>query len=352
MGCCHSIPTNTNPNQTEESPTRALKFPSPHIDGGHRESGATIVRSDGRVIRNQSIIVPDSTSVYSPIHAYWLLRSYRRSTYGQVWRALLVTRENEDYVRNNHWTATSISCAVKEYSKKELQFLSQDQHFGEDPHQEIAAMQHLLRFLNSSATSSSSTTTIGEDRSSSTTVEIGDQRKKNTKVIDEAKRRRELMLRNNVLLPLDVFEETTLTADEKYLYLVTPFLGGGTMMERIQDISEFQAGFGKIETRKLITQIVTALETLHRAHICHFDLRLENILLSVEKDETLIPVVYGLGRCFGIPYCNAGQRHRIIGWNYYGTQVNQKVRRTCLTKTISSFVLFSQFFIHHLKAIL
>ena len=96
-------------------------------------------------------------------------------------------------------------------------------------------------------------------------------------------------------------------------------------MEQIQDsISDNQAGFDENQTRQFIAQIIIAIENLHRAHICHFDLRLENILLSIKEDGILIPIVYGLGRCFRIPYANTCQRYHIEQKKYHGRQVNER----------------------------
>ena len=293
MGSCLS--KLSTPEEELERPRRALKFPSPQIkDYGHCESTATIIRSNNRLVRDKNILVPDSTtSTYSPTHAYWLLRKHRKSRFGQVWRALLLTREHEFVRVNDYWTATSIFCAVKEYSMEEVESSLGHESGGDDPKQEIAAMQHLLRFLD--PTFPSSTNHLNRDRN----------------IVREAERIWNLMLENNILLPLDVFQEKKLiNGKPNCLYLITPFVGGGTMVEQIQDsISDNQAGFDENETRQFIAQIITAIENLHRAHICHFDLRLENILLSIKEDGILIPIVYGLGRCFRIHYANTCQRY-------------------------------------------
>ena len=307
MGSCLSKLSTTE--EELESPRGALKFPNPQINYcGHCESTATIVRSNNRLVHDRKILVPDSTtSTHSPTHAYWLLRKHRNSRFGQVWRALLLTREHEFVRVNDYWTATSISCAVKEYSMEEVKSSSLGhKHGGEDPRQEIAAMQHLVRFLD--PTFPASTNHVNGDRN----------------IVREAERIWNLMLDNNVLLPLDVFQERSFDGKPNCMYLITPFVGGGTMMERIQDsISDNQAGFDENETRQFVAQIITAIDNLHRAHICHFDLRLENILLSIQEDGILIPVVYGLGRCFRIPYANTSQRYHIKRQNYHGRQVNE-----------------------------
>ena len=318
MGSCISkLPSSNDLEEEIEEPmiARALRFPSPQIKDGHLVP-ATILRSNGTIRRNQQVIVPAKAHHQSPSHAYWLLRRHRKSSYGSVWQALLVTQEKVTVqIKNEHWTATNISCAVKEYSKEALE----TRNLIEDPSQEIASMQHLLHVL------------------------VGEITEREESIIQKAERIRTLTLKCNVLLPLDVIQEKR-DGRESCLYLITPFLGGGTVMERMQDIPEIQAGFSKEETRQLMMKITNGMKNLHEARICHFDLNLKNILLSDEANG-MIPILYGLGKCFRISYERTGQRRHIRWKSYNGLEVSINMAfpslfSCCTQGTLASYPSF------------
>lgn len=74
---------------------------------------------------------------------------------------------------------------------------------------------------------------------------------------------------NQFLSYLDTVE------DEKNLYIVTELING---IELIDFCSNFQGGVPETLAKKLFKQIVECLLELHSHHICHLDLKLENIM--------------------------------------------------------------------------
>ena len=64
--------------------------------------------------------------------------------------------------------------------------------------------------------------------------------------------------------------------DEKYLYLVMEYLGGGDMMNLLikKDI------FSESEARTYIAELVLALECVHKLKYIHRDIKPDNILID------------------------------------------------------------------------
>lgn len=75
----------------------------------------------------------------------------------------------------------------------------------------------------------------------------------------------------------------TLETENNY-YLITELISGGEMI----DMVEGSRGLPEIQVRRYITQILTALQHLHRNGLVHRDLKVENLLLDEDGDIKII----------------------------------------------------------------
>ena len=92
---------------------------------------------------------------------------------------------------------------------------------------------------------------------------------------------------SHVLMPFDVFK------DDKYLYIIMPFLDGGDLNDRAwgKRITEEEA-------RQYLSQIIKGMQFLQRSGISHRDLSIENLL----TDKSQRTVVFDFGMSFKITY--------------------------------------------------
>ncbi|XP_068749664.1 serine/threonine-protein kinase Chk2-like [Montipora capricornis] len=88
----------------------------------------------------------------------------------------------------------------------------------------------------------------------------------------------------------DVYE----TAD--VLYIVLEYVVGGELFDRIVSVTRFEEPIAKL----LFYQMLVAVKYLHEQGITHRDLKPENVLLSSEKNETVIKITdFGLSKVVG-----------------------------------------------------
>lgn len=106
--------------------------------------------------------------------------------------------------------------------------------------------------------------------------------------------RRELAIIQNLDHPF-IAEFYDVMEDEKYFYIVMEYVDNGTMLDFINSrgsISEDQA-------RHYLCQLISVLEYLHCGkHVCHRDLKAENILLDSNYNIRLID--FGLANVFSV----------------------------------------------------
>ncbi|KAI9913004.1 hypothetical protein PsorP6_004908 [Peronosclerospora sorghi] len=82
----------------------------------------------------------------------------------------------------------------------------------------------------------------------------------------------------NIMILYDFFVE------DKYYYLVTEFMEGGELFDRIVEKSYYN----EREARDLIKLLLEAIKYCHDANIVHRDLKPENLLLSSKDDDASI----------------------------------------------------------------
>jgi len=86
----------------------------------------------------------------------------------------------------------------------------------------------------------------------------------------------------NIIKMLGFFEEPK----EKMFYIVTEFVGGGELFDRIIE-KEF---YSEEDARKLVVTLASALKYCHERGIVHRDLKPENILLSSKDDDNIVKI--------------------------------------------------------------
>ncbi|DAZ96083.1 TPA: hypothetical protein N0F65_005861 [Lagenidium giganteum] len=82
----------------------------------------------------------------------------------------------------------------------------------------------------------------------------------------------------NIMILHDFFQE------EKYYYLVTEFMAGGELFDRIVEKSYYS----EREARDLVKLLLEAIKYCHDADIVHRDLKPENLLLTSKDDDASI----------------------------------------------------------------
>lgn len=196
--------------------------------------------------------------------AYWIQRTLREAIYGRVLFATVLRRRytQQHYPNGNNisadWEVTSEFCAVKEMSRQLIR--KERDRLAEDPIKEVSAMQYLKQWH--------------ECKNHNTPGPISSK---------------EAVMETHVMMPLD------LLSDDRNLYSVMPYCDGGELFERL-DLNE---RFSEDEARYWMHQVLTGLENLQSAGVCHRDMSLENLL--VHQNGALI---IDLGMCLRVPLRN------------------------------------------------
>jgi len=191
--------------------------------------------------------------------AYLIGEDIRDAIYGRVIRGTVLRRSSE----NDIWTETDEECAIKEMPWERIRN-GQDRS-SENPKDEIAAMQHLMRFYTNDLT--------GQQVSATTAIR-----------------------RTRIIMPLDFLY------DHQNLYTITPYCAGG----ELYDLLDMSRQFTEEESRQLLSGILDGVEWLQRAGLTHKDIRLENIMVSEN-----MTVIIDMGMCLRIPFLDDEQANEV-----------------------------------------
>jgi len=184
--------------------------------------------------------------------AYLICDERSDAIYGKVYHGIVLRRSSLD----NVWQMTADECAIKAMTWERIRKGFNNKQT-ENPQDEIAAMQHLMRHLNGA-----------KDRQISA---------------------HDAMRETGVIMPLDFL------FDFQQLYMITPFCSGG----EIFGVLKRRRCFSESESRYLFRSILDGLDSLRRGGVCHRDISLENILIDHEQT-----FVIDMGMCLRIPFLN------------------------------------------------
>lgn len=80
---------------------------------------------------------------------------------------------------------------------------------------------------------------------------------------------------------------------EKNVFMVTEVVHGGELLERITE----EGSYSEADARRIIVQILRAVEYLHSKKVVHRDIKLENILMSDRSPKATVKLIdFGLSR--------------------------------------------------------
>ena len=78
---------------------------------------------------------------------------------------------------------------------------------------------------------------------------------------------------------------------EKNVFMVTEVVHGGELLERITE----EGSYSEADARRIIVQILKAVEYLHSKKVVHRDIKLENILMSDRSPKATVKLIdFGL----------------------------------------------------------
>ena len=220
--------------ESQSIPEEPLEFPSPLVDGNIAlaSSASNVLIYDA----TETHIIPGQHSILiSPRtgNAYVMTKVLRKAIYGRVVLAEVLTQMNhvDGRYTSSCWALTGEKCAIKQLDWNMIKENHRTKKLFEDPLQEVAAMNFF--------------------------------REKSMKVGPQHTR--------HVLTPIESLR------DNDHMYIVMPYCNGGELFDRLEAHSN--DGFSEEITRHYFRQIISGIEALHAAGICHRDLSLENIVL-------------------------------------------------------------------------
>lgn len=196
--------------------------------------------------------------------AYLMQNVIHDAIYGRVIRGTVLWRRSA----NDVWIETKKQCAIKLMSWNNIRD-GRDCNRAENPQDEIAAMQHLMRFFN--------------ERNGGQEV-----------TADFA------MGRTRLIMAFDFLY------DDENVYIVTPFCTED-LCDRLTNRETNR--FTEDESRHFFRSILVGVESLHNAGLTHKCIGLEDIMVNddIMLNEN-ITVIIDMGMCLRIPRHNNNQR--------------------------------------------
>ena len=112
----------------------------------------------------------------------------------------------------------------------------------------------------------------------------------------------------NIIKLYEIYE------DEKYIYLIMQLCRGGELFDKIMEHISKNTKYTEKEILRIFQQLMSALNYCHSLGICHRDLKLENLLLIDDKEDSHIKVIdFGLSQLFN----KDEKMNSIVGSLYY-----------------------------------
>jgi len=218
--------------------------------------------SDSSNGNSSNVFTMENDTSDTPSRAYLFRNCIAKAKYGLVWEGIILecAGPNTEW----DWEMTSERCAIKECSLQEMR-KGRDQCNSEDTQNEIAAMQHLKEIHAHSVDTESNQIPA-------------------LRAMHETK----------IVMPLDTLY------DEHNLYIIMPFCEGGDLCERL--IS--RQYFTEPEARYYILEILSGVEWLQRAGLCHRDMSLENLT----TDSVGRVFIIDMGMCIRLPLSENGDQ--------------------------------------------
>ncbi|VDD74008.1 unnamed protein product [Mesocestoides corti] len=90
----------------------------------------------------------------------------------------------------------------------------------------------------------------------------------------------------NIVRIVDIFENNNTNTGRNHLLIVMECMSGGELFNRIQ--TRHQQGFTENDAARIVYQIATAIQCLHRRDIAHRDLKPENLLFSSDASDAIL----------------------------------------------------------------
>jgi len=226
--------------------------------------------------------------------AYLIFEFLSLAIHGRVYIGKVLRRSRPD----DDWHMTTELCAIKAMRWTSIR---DGRHTLENARDEIAAMQHVKEFLDDAVQDDIATmqhvhefldgTTHPDDpRDEIAAMEYIQDFFDGDGVNDQPVAASDAMRDKNIIMPLNFLY------DDTNIYVITPLCDGEELFDRLR---VDQPNFTEEESRNLLTHILHGLELLHRARLCHRDIRCENIMMHQGR-----PVIIDMGTCLKIPYVN------------------------------------------------
>lgn len=103
----------------------------------------------------------------------------------------------------------------------------------------------------------------------------------------------EVELKNLMALDhINIIKIIEIIVDYDFFYIVTEFLQGGELYDRIHE----ERKFSEEEAVQVISQLLSAIKHLHEKNICHRDLKPENILYEQTESKIVKIIDFGLSK--------------------------------------------------------
>jgi len=103
----------------------------------------------------------------------------------------------------------------------------------------------------------------------------------------------EVELKNLMALDhINIIKIIEIIVDYDFFYIVTEFLQGGELYDRIHE----ERKFSEEEAVQVISQLLSAIKHLHEKNICHRDLKPENILYEQKESKIVKIIDFGLSK--------------------------------------------------------